>query len=345
DQEQRPCRAHHLHRGRRALRPPQEGQEARPPRHLGDPHLPAALAPHQHRRRAGVPGPDRAPPQRRLPGIGFPRRRLAPRAAHRRGQARSRPGRHRRSEGGVAAQAGARHVRGLRVGRSVRVRLERPGGARLRRRGAPPARRARAVHAPHVRRPREREGRPPLRRRARCVLPRARAEDAALMRAPAPIILLLASVAAAASEPPALRVLLAKDGQVTMTPKVKVGEPFTMPIPVTPRPGVSVSMPASFSLAPFEVISKREVPAAQGERAFELGVVAWEPGELKLPAIAIPTFAGGETGEVRTDELAVTVEPTIVDESAEPRPIAGPVAGRGRDLTLVWAAGGALSAA
>src|SRR5262249_60279955 len=107
---------------------------------------------------------------------------------------------------------------GRGVGRGGRVGLEGPGGARLRRRGGPPARRARAVHAPHVRRPREREGRPPLRRRARCVLPRARAEDAALMRAPAPIILLLASVAAAASEPPALRVLLAHAPQVPLTP-------------------------------------------------------------------------------------------------------------------------------
>src|SRR5262249_50437144 len=125
--------------------------------------------------------------------------------------------------------------------------------------------------------------------------------------------------------------------------KVRGGGAFTLTTPGARRPGVWVSMPASFSLAPFEVISKREVPAAQGERAFELGVVAWEPGELKLPAIAIPTFAGGETGEVRTDELAVTVEPTIVDESAEPRPIAGPVAVRVRDLTLVWATVGALS--
>ncbi len=155
-------------------------------------------------------------------------------------------------------------------------------------------------------------------------------------------ILLVSAAAAAAPEPPALRVLLAKDGQVTMTPKVKVGEPFTMTITVTPRLGVSVSMPASFSVAPFEVISKRELPAANGERAFELRIVAWEAGDKKLPAIAIPTFAGGETGEVKTDEFAVTVEPTIVDENAEPRPIAGPVAVRVRDLTLMWVAAGAL---
>ena len=162
------------------------------------------------------------------------------------------------------------------------------------------------------------------------------------MRAAIVVSMFATVAAAAAPEPPALRVLFAKGGQVTMTPKVKVGEPFTMTITVTPRAGVGVSMPASFAIAPFEVVAKREVPAGAGERSFELAIVAWEAGDLKLPPIAIPTFAGGETGEVKTAEFAVTVEPTIVDENAEPRPIAGPVAVRVRDLTLVWIAAGAL---
>ena len=36
-------------------------------------------------------------------------------------------------------------------------------------------------------------------------------------------ILLVATAAAAAPEPPPLRVLLQKDGQVTLTPKLRVG--------------------------------------------------------------------------------------------------------------------------
>src|SRR5262249_6022031 len=151
------------------------------------------------------------------------------------------------------------------------------------------------------------------------------------------------SVASATPDPPAIRVLFAKGGQVTMSPKVKVGEPFTMTITLTPRAGVGVSMPASFSIAPFEVAAKREVPATGGERSFELTIVAWEAGDKKLPPIAIPTFASGDTGEVKTAEFPVTVEATIIDESAEARPIAGPIAVRVRDLTLVWVAAGVLA--
>jgi len=155
-------------------------------------------------------------------------------------------------------------------------------------------------------------------------------------------ILLIATAASAAPEAPGLRVLLQKDGQVTLTPKVRVGEPFTMTITVTPRPGTTVNLPAAFSIAPFEVVARREVPAGPGERAFQLAVVAWEAGELKLPPIPVAYSVGGDSGEVKTEEIPVTVEATIVDQNAQPRPIAGPVAMRVRDLTLVWIGVGAL---
>ena len=156
------------------------------------------------------------------------------------------------------------------------------------------------------------------------------------------VILLVATAASAAPEPPPLRVLLQKDGQVTLTPKLRVGEPLTMTITVTPRPGTTLSLPAAFEITPFEVVARREVPAGPGERAFQLVIVAWEAGDLKLPPIPISYSIGGDAGEVKTDELPIKVEATILDQNAQPRPIAGPVAISIRDLTLAWIGVGAL---
>ncbi len=145
-----------------------------------------------------------------------------------------------------------------------------------------------------------------------------------------------------------MHVIAKKDGQVVLTPKVKVGEPFDLVISIAAKPDVLVDVPASFEIDPFEVVTRTEVPLAPGspagaERNYVLRVVAWKTGKQTLPPIPIsylPPAPGASEKRVMTDALDVEVVPVIAGEQAkeELRPTVAPVDVMERDWRLVIAA-------
>jgi hypothetical protein len=165
-----------------------------------------------------------------------------------------------------------------------------------------------------------------------------------------PVLLLLLPFAAAvaradeapAPDAPTLRVLATQDGEPTLSPRVKVGEPFHVIVTIIPRPDVLVSLPADFPTGSFEVVDRSEsTPPGAAERTYDLTVVAWEPGKQTFPAIPVTYVPRGEADlkEIKTAAFDVEVTPVVVNDEAELRPIAPPVSVYERDLTLVTIAG------
>lgn len=168
------------------------------------------------------------------------------------------------------------------------------------------------------------------------------------MRRALPLILLFATTVRADEAPasssgaPTLQVVAMQDGKPTISPKVKVGEPFHVILTVVPRPDVVVSLPASFDTGSFEVVDRQEsTPPGAAERTYDLTVVAWEPGRQTFPALPVTYVPKGEADlkEIKTSSFEVEVVPVVVGDEAELRPIAPPVAVYERDLTLVTIAG------
>ncbi|MFM2418570.1 MAG: hypothetical protein RL385_3293 [Pseudomonadota bacterium] len=155
-----------------------------------------------------------------------------------------------------------------------------------------------------------------------------------------------APLAAPSTPPPQARVALS----VSPAGTLKLGGLLTLRLEASTMKGEEVSVPEQ-SLAPFEVVARRvhESPREDGGQAhaFELDVLALEPGELRLPGIKV-RFVGaqGELSEAQTEPRIISVTSPLANEpSAAAKPAAEPVSVLVEDYTLAWLGGGLLAAA
>jgi hypothetical protein len=166
------------------------------------------------------------------------------------------------------------------------------------------------------------------------------------------LVLALLSAAAHADEvdpdAPSLRLHAQHGGQVVLTPKVKVGEPFHVLVDATAKPDVLVNLPASWDAGSFEVVGRSELASADGtERRWDLTVVAWKPGKSTLPPIPITYVSKGkgEVKQIATASLDIEVTPVLEDpEKAELAANAAPVEVYVKDWTLAYVTGGVAGA-
>jgi hypothetical protein len=133
---------------------------------------------------------------------------------------------------------------------------------------------------------------------------------------------------------------------ITLRPAhVRTGDLIHVRIYADARPGDDVVL-ADQDLAPFEIHARRELPIQERPGGvlrfrFELDLLALEPGEHRLPPIALRVVtADGETGVVRTHGRRVRVGAHLGNEpNARPRPPTAPVSVYEKDYTLIWVLG------
>jgi hypothetical protein len=134
---------------------------------------------------------------------------------------------------------------------------------------------------------------------------------------------------------------------ITVRPShVRTGDLIRVRVFADARRGDDVVL-AEQDLAPFEIHARRELPPtdrARGRRRFlfELDLLALEPGEHRLPPIALRVVTrSGETGIVRTSGRRIRVGAHVGNEpNARPRPPTAPVSVFEEDYTLLWVLGG-----
>jgi hypothetical protein len=114
--------------------------------------------------------------------------------------------------------------------------------------------------------------------------------------------------------------------------EVALGAPFTLFITVSAQSGVTVNLREPIRLGPaFEV--RRKVSSVRqnsdGSRIVEwqVEVLAWEVGELRLPAIAVTFVADGRAGQVETAATPIRVVGALAedDDGTRLRGLASPV--------------------
>ena len=99
-----------------------------------------------------------------------------------------------------------------------------------------------------------------------------------------------------------------------------VGDPIRLGVVAVAKTGVPVNLPGAFDLGPFSLLGRDEtVEHNLGDgrirREFVLRVAAYEPGEVRLPAIDV-TYLGphGEVKTVRTAPLPIKIGSLIANE-------------------------------
>jgi hypothetical protein len=126
-------------------------------------------------------------------------------------------------------------------------------------------------------------------------------------------------------------------------PKVALGKTFSLFVRVTHPPGMQVNLPASLPLGgAFEETARTDTSRANPDGTitsdFEVGLMAFEVGEIQVPPMPVTYVAGGRTGEVATEAVPVEVFGVIGEGKADLRDISGPVGVERPDLTLVYVA-------
>lgn len=136
---------------------------------------------------------------------------------------------------------------------------------------------------------------------------------------------------------------------VPSTREVMIGEQFYLFISVTHPPTMQVTLPASLPLGPgFEEVNRTDhsIRNADGTytREFELALMAFDIGDVRIPSLAVTYAAAGQVLEVMTKPVPLRVISFIGDGEEKLRDIAPPIAVDRPDYTLVYVAGGVLLA-
>ncbi len=128
--------------------------------------------------------------------------------------------------------------------------------------------------------------------------------------------------------------------------EVVLGAPFTVFVTVEAEPGINVNLREPLDLGPaFEVRRKvSEIrPRSDGGKLVEwqLEVMAWEVGDLKIPPIAVTFVTGGRAGQVHTAPAPVRVLGSLGedDDGRRVRGLAPPTALSGTQPWWPWAIG------
>jgi hypothetical protein len=132
---------------------------------------------------------------------------------------------------------------------------------------------------------------------------------------------------------------------VRLTPEegLATGDVLHLELTVEVPEGDDVNIPRQ-SYAPFELVGQDHSESVVGGRrrfVFALDLLALQPGELVLPAIAVRVItADGVVGTVRTEPRTVVVASLVANEpDAQPRPPTEPVVVMQDDYTLAYVAG------
>ena len=128
---------------------------------------------------------------------------------------------------------------------------------------------------------------------------------------------------------------------------VALGGRFTMFVEATFEPGVEVNLPEPVDLGPaFEVRRRVSEDRARTDgkriREWQLDVVAWELGDLKIPPLAVTYTAFGRAGQVLTNAARLRVEGVLGDIVDDPNALRGlqpPAELVTRDWFWLWIAG------
>jgi hypothetical protein len=132
---------------------------------------------------------------------------------------------------------------------------------------------------------------------------------------------------------------------------LKLGGRFTLFITATYGAGVEVNLPATVDLGDgFEVkrsSSEDHVrPDGKHVREWQLDVVAWDLGDLRVPPVPVTFTLGGAGGQLLTNSVPVRVT-GVLGEADDPklmRADAPPVMLKSRDLLWAWIGGGVVVA-
>ena len=130
---------------------------------------------------------------------------------------------------------------------------------------------------------------------------------------------------------------------------VRLGDKLTVFITATFDDGVEVNLREPVELGPaFEVRRKlsEDRPSGDGRktREWQLEVIAWELGELVVPAIPVTYTAFGRAGTVETNRMRLRVSGVLGDVVDDPKLVRGVAPPREllvRDWFWLWIGGGA----
>ncbi|MCA9603701.1 MAG: hypothetical protein KC417_16835 [Myxococcales bacterium] len=173
------------------------------------------------------------------------------------------------------------------------------------------------------------------------------------MRHGAAVVGLLATALCVATGTAHADELLPAEKRPTVTASVEpakgihVGDAITLKLHVKARKGDDVQLPKGQSFAPFELLQADVKPAPPKgdsiEQTFELKLMAFEAGDLEIPAVRLRVLTHeGDLGFVETPPAAVHVASLIGNEpNAAPKPAPAPVRVIEDDYTLAYI-GGAL---
>lgn len=128
-----------------------------------------------------------------------------------------------------------------------------------------------------------------------------------------------------------------------------LGAPFTVFVTARARAGVTVRLREPVELGPaFEVRRKLAAARARSDGGhdyeWQLEVVAWEVGELTLPAIALVFEVRGQAGGISTARTPVRIVGTLAEDSTTARDLAPPRALVRHRPAWPWLAAAALLA-
>jgi hypothetical protein len=132
---------------------------------------------------------------------------------------------------------------------------------------------------------------------------------------------------------------------------VRLGEPFVLFVTASYGGDVRVNLPEPLALgAAFEagrrVVDDRRRSDGRRIREWQIEVVAWELGDLRLPPVPVTFTSGGRAASIATEPVPVRVAGTLgdADEPGQLRGLAAPVRLWQRDWRLAFAGGGAVLA-
>ncbi|HVR64510.1 MAG TPA: BatD family protein [Polyangia bacterium] len=130
-----------------------------------------------------------------------------------------------------------------------------------------------------------------------------------------------------------------------------VGDVFTLVVTAISKRGVPVNLPSTLDLAPFSLLDRKENESDLGDgrvrREFALGVAAYEPGEVEIPAVEVTYLGkGGEVRTAKTEPVAITIKSLIANDP-EPtlKDAAPPVVVMQRNWLLLYVAAALAAAA
>ncbi len=129
--------------------------------------------------------------------------------------------------------------------------------------------------------------------------------------------------------------------------ELMLGSRFTLFVTAVYNTGVEVNLPAGLDLGDtFEIkkTTSEDHVRADGKRVreWQLDVVAWDLGDLRIPGVPVTFTINGHGGQVLTNSIPLRVN-GVLGDTDDPKLMRGnapPVRLQGNDWTWLWVGGG-----